>query len=623
MTDTAYLTRERALERLVARLDRRLGRALQISRWFSHVRLVLFIAGVVCVVLDQSPWGAFGAWALGPIVLSFLAVAWFHNRLEGRIRRLRVWRSIKATNLARLRLDWDAMPPCSISAAKTHLYATDLDVTGQYSLLRLLDTTVSLDGRDRLAAWLLDQNERPADPAQWRRRQGLVKELARLPLFRDRIALEAMLVGEAAISGTHIRDLLQTPAGFRGLVPMLITTGALAGTTVVLALLSALTGLPGYWKLSFLAYAGLYLLALGQIAPVFDRALSLHHGLDKLSAVFRYLEGRSYAETPMLAQLCLPLIEGERRPSEALRSVERVCSALSIRAYRLVHLAVNAVCPWDLFFTDRLERWRERVRPSLPQWLDRLATLEAASALGTFASHNPSYQWPSLMEADGDGRATGSSEPAGLDAQALGHPLLRPSQRVTNEIAVRGVGRVVIVTGSNMSGKSTFLRTIGLNTCLAQAGAPVGASSFTWTWVRLACCIQVSDSLEEGLSYFYVEVKRLKRILDAAGDRSAPPVLFLIDEIFKGTNNRERLVGSQAFITALAAGNGLGLITTHDLDLTSMEKELPGIANAHFQETIESEQLRFDYRLRPGPCPTTNALKLMALEGLPVPDTEG
>jgi DNA mismatch repair ATPase MutS len=171
-----------------------------------------------------------------------------------------------------------------------------------------------------------------------------------------------------------------------------------------------------------------------------------------------------------------------------------------------------------------------------------------------------------------------------------------------------------------MSGKSTFLRTVGINVCLAQAGAPVCASHFQWSWCRPACCIRVDDSLEAGLSFFYAEVKRLKSILDAACDRAAPPVLFLIDEIFKGTNNRERLIGSRAYIKAVADGNGFGLVSTHDLELTDLESEVPSLTNTHFQETVSAGALQFDYKLRPGPCPTTNALRIMELEGLPVPE---
>jgi DNA mismatch repair ATPase MutS len=247
------------------------------------------------------------------------------------------------------------------------------------------------------------------------------------------------------------------------------------------------------------------------------------------------------------------------------------------------------------------------VQAQLPVWLDRLAEVEAASALATFAYLHPSYVWPT------------ASQNVGLTATRLGHPLIQPNIRVANDICLAGIGTIYLITGSNMSGKSTFLRTIGINVCLAQAGAPVCAATFDWSWSRLACCIRVNDSLDAGLSFFYAEVKRLKTILDTTQDPDAPPVLFLIDEIFKGTNNRERLIGSRAYITALSGENGFGLVSTHDLELTDMEKEIASLTNAHFQETVSAGALQFDYRLRPGPCPTTNALRIMELEGLPVP----
>ena len=173
-----------------------------------------------------------------------------------------------------------------------------------------------------------------------------------------------------------------------------------------------------------------------------------------------------------------------------------------------------------------------------------------------------------------------------------------------------------------MSGKSTFLRTLGINLCLAQAGAPVCAGLFEWSWVRLATCIRVDDSLEAGLSFFYAEVKRLKSLLDETTDRSRTPVLFLIDEIFKGTNNRERLVGSRSYISALSQGHGFGLVSTHDLELTDLDKTVPRLRNVHFQETVVAGALHFDYKLKPGPCLTTNALRIMEMEGLPVPNGE-
>jgi hypothetical protein len=393
----------------------------------------------------------------------------------------------------------------------------------------------------------------------------------------------------------------------------------LATATLALAFASAISGFPEYWILTFTAYAAIYLLISSRMAPVFGRAVSLHDELDKLGAVFGYLEGRSYAATPKLGSVCSPLLRNRTRPSSYIRRLARVAQALSVRAHPLVHLVLNGIGPWDLFFTHRLDAVRRRVLTEVPVWLETLAEVEAASALATFAYLHPEHCWPSPLHAP----VPDGPRPAAIRTKSLGHPLIGRSQRITNDLDLSGAGRILLITGSNMSGKSTFLRTIGINTCLAQAGAPVCASSFEWTWVRIFCCIRVDDSLDAGLSFFYAEVKRLKRLLEAARERVAPPVLFLIDEIFKGTNNRERLIGSRAFITALTESNGFGLVTTHDLELAEMEDEIPQVTNAHFQETVEADVLKFDYRLRPGPCPTTNALRIMAIEGLPVPSPYG
>jgi DNA mismatch repair ATPase MutS len=290
-----------------------------------------------------------------------------------------------------------------------------------------------------------------------------------------------------------------------------------------------------------------------------------------------------------------------------MHRLARIFHGISVKAHPLVHLALNALCPWDLFFAFRLRQVQERIKSRLPVWLDRLAEVEAASALAGFAHLHPDYAWP-----------TPTSD-IGVRSHGLGHPLIPQTTRVCNDLTLNGLGTIHLITGSNMSGKSTFLRTIGINVCLAQAGAPVCAKSFSWSWSRPACCIRINDSLDAGLSYFYAEVKRLKTILHATADRASPPVLFLIDEIFKGTNNRERLIGSRSYIKALAAGNGYGLVSTHDLELTDLEKEVPSLVNAHFQETVSNGALAFDYRLRPGSCPTTNALRIMELEGLPIP----
>jgi hypothetical protein len=608
------VTKTHSLTRLVAKLDRLITLATASSSAFTRWRLSLFIVGAICTVtLYKMGWYRTGNGALTAFVGLFLIVAGYHNRLESRMHRLRLWKRIKLAHLARLRLDWHHIPARLSSAPEDHPYAKDLDLVGPHSLLHLLDTTVSSHGQARLVSWLLEQ---PPDPDQWLRRRRLVQELIPRSLFRDRLGLEAQLIGEQEINGQRLEAVLHHAVGFPHLTTILAIQTLLAAATIGLGLGALLNWLPNYWMWPFAAYALLYL-QTDRGEELLEHAVGVHFELEKLGAVLGFVERHARHSPAALADLWAPLLTPGVNPPQLVRQAARTLHAISIKAHPVIHLIVNALCPWDLWFTYRLQRIQAQVAAHLPTWMDRLAEVEAASALATFAALHPSYRWPDPLTTD----PQRNGAQARLSTKGLAHPLIPETHRVPNDLTLETLGTVLLLTGSNMSGKSTFLRTLGINLCLAQAGAPVCASLFEWTWVRLVCCIRIDDSLEAGLSFFYAEVKRLKILLDATTERRKPPVLFLIDEIFKGTNNRERLIGSRSFITALANSHGFGLVTTHDLELTDLENSVPGLTNAHFQETVAAGALQFDYKLKPGPCPTTNALRIMELEGLPVSET--
>jgi hypothetical protein len=607
-------TRSARLNGLLLRIDRRISQGTRASAHITRWRLGLFLAGLLSsITLYKLDWFQSGNLVLACVVACFIAVAAYHNRLESRIHRLRQWKTIKTGHLARIGLDWAGIPSRDNQPSESHLYSNDLDLVGPHSLTHLLDTTVSDHGRERLRAWLLTQ---PPAPSDWKTRQDLIKALAPRSLFRDRLVLESQLAGEQEINGRRLAAVIEHEVGIPRLNLVLSIQSLLALSTAVLGIGALLNWLPGYWMFSFGAYAMIYLMT-DQGEELLEHAVGLHHEMERLGTVLTYLERHACAKDSPLAAVCAPLIQQDAKPSLHVKRAARTLHAVSVKAHPLIHLAINALCPWDLWFSRCLLQVQQALRQHLPLWLDSLAEVEAASALATFAYLHPDYVWPTALSLPGEPNGAGVV----IHAERMGHPLLPARTRVTNDAHLAGLGAIQLITGSNMSGKSTFLRTIGINLCLAQAGAPVCARRLEWVWCRLACCIRIDDSLEAGLSFFYAEVKRLKTILDATRQRPAPPVLFLIDEIFKGTNNRERLIGSRAFILALAGGNGLGLVTTHDLELTDLDKTIPQLTNAHFQETVAAGALQFDYTLRPGPCPTTNALRIMELEGLPVPKT--
>ncbi|MEM6338021.1 MAG: DNA mismatch repair protein MutS, partial [Bacteroidota bacterium] len=258
--------------------------------------------------------------------------------------------------------------------------------------------------------------------------------------------------------------------------------------------------------------------------------------------------------------------------------------------------------------TRRLDLVRDGLAERMPQWLSVWYDLEALGSLATYAALHPWTVQPEFASGD---------EPA-FRAESVGHPLLPASESVRNTFELEHVGDAALITGSNMSGKSTFLRALGLNLCLAQAGSYVDAHVLRTRPVRVFTSLNVSDSVTDGLSFFYAEVRRLRALLDQLDASRPTPLFYLIDEIFRGTNNIERLVGSQSILEALVGAPGFGCVTTHDLDLVRLADTLPQLENYHFREHIEAGTMTFDYTLRTGPSPTTNALEIMRIEGLPV-----
>jgi hypothetical protein len=390
-----------------------------------------------------------------------------------------------------------------------------------------------------------------------------------------------------------------------------IALSGLSVLTIVSFALFELARIPPLWLGPFLVFVALSGWQWRKLGGIFNEALALQAEIRRLREIFQHLEATSYTNRPHLKHLCRPFQDKRQRPSAQLRRVAWITGAASIQRNPVLWIMLNLVIPWDIFFAYQLDRSRGDLARTLPVWLDVWYELEALNALANFAALNPTYTFPVITPG------------VVLAGNQLGHPLIPVEDKVCNDFTLDTLGQIVIITGSNMSGKSSFLRTIGINLVLAYCGSVVNAASLQVGLFRVFTCIQVADSVVDGISYFYAEVKRLKALL-AALDTSDEdvPLFFLIDEIFRGTNNRERLIGSRAYIRALSAGHCVGLIATHDLELVQFADAIPQTSNYHFREEVKNGRMTFDYTLRPGPSPTTNALKIMALEGLPVDDEE-
>jgi len=590
------------VERLKRRVERLKNEGERMTRWRQATVL---LTGVV--VAGTVPFnGAVGGWIVALGLGFFAAQVVVHRRLSAALRRNQRWLEIKAQHRARLLLDWEHLPETDVSAPPDHPFARDLDLFGPRSLQRLLDVAVSQGGSRRLQQWLSNV-EPQLEPLLQRQQQ--VQELTSASLFRDKLRLHASRAGETqGWDGERLIAWLQRQSKAPSLRLLLIVLAGLAALDAGLFALQLVRGGGGYALLSLLVYASVYLLNLGKISPALSEAATLEQTLQQFANGFGYLERYGYRRRPRLAQLCAPFLDAEYRPSAQLRRVGRVVSALGVRSNPLVWLLLNLVVPWDLYFYRRLNRCKAALNRDAPRWFETWYELEALCSLANFADLNPQYAFPEL----------GLVPSPVVDVAGMGHPLIPKTHKVCNDFCIDTLGSIVIITGSNMAGKSTFLRTVGINLCLAYAGAPVNARRMRAGLLRLFTCIQLNDSLSDGFSYFYAEVRRLKRLLSELEKSRGLPLLFLIDEIFRGTNNRERLLGSRAYVRALVGQNGVGLISTHDLELAQLQGTSELISNVHFKESVEDGKMRFDYTLNPGPCPTTNALTIMRLEGLPV-----
>ena len=607
-----------ALEREVERVQRRLDRLSARSLSLRSAQLGIFIGGVVVsiFVLFAIRW-------LGVLAFVLTAVAFVWAMRETRkvdrsVVRHRVWLQLKQAQVARMRLDWDALPAARRRDAeeyKDHPFEVDLDITGEHSLHRLLNVAVSFEGRERLLNWLL--NTIP-DEAEIRRRQELVRDLTPMSLFRDKLQLHGLYATRydaGQLDAGQLLEWLEKPTSPQLSASSLVAPTLLSGATLLL-IAFYLSGLlsPLYFLLFMLVSLAYYLLTRKGRGNLVADAAALRDAFGQLEPIFSYLERYPYGRHERVRALCAPFSEDRsRRPSVLLKRLSRLASAAALEQSDILGLVVNALLPWDAWVAYQLNRCRAQVADVLPAWLEVWYELEALCSLANFAYLNPDFTMPELVTETDAEKGTPVFEAVGL-----GHPLIAAERRVVNDFRAETPGQIVMITGSNMAGKSTFLRTLGINLCLAYAGGPVNAARLRTRLFEVYACIKVSDSLADGYSYFYAEVRRLRGLLAKLEEERALPVFFLIDEIYRGTNNYERLIGSRAYIRALAGKHCVGALSTHDLELVKLSETLPEIRHYHFREEVVKGRLVFDYRLRPGPCPTRNALKIMQLEGLPV-----
>jgi DNA mismatch repair ATPase MutS len=471
-----------------------------------------------------------------------------------------------------------------------HVYSEDLDIFGKGSLFEMLSTARTAAGEDALAAWLLE----PSSIETVLARQEAVKELREKLDLREAISLS----GDEVRAGMDAESLgrwgslvpVNFPAVLRWLAPGLVIAGILTVAAYFMDLLPL-------WPLllTLLCDFAVIFATRRQVAAITRAVETPGSDLNILVLLLERLE-REHFESPLLRESLafLPV-------SQRVRHLKRWVELLDSSEHVLMRV-IGPLLLWRQQIAMRIEAWRQKTGSGIGGWIRAVGEFEALSSIAALAFERPEWSFPELVD----------GTPALFEALALRHPLLPLQKCVPNDVTLNAAARLLIVSGSNMSGKSTLLRSIGLNCALAWAGAPVAADRLRVAPLRMGASIRITDSLQDNRSRFLAEILRIRQIVGLIGQDGA--VLFLLDELLSGTNSHDRLIGASGIVRGLLAGNSIGLLTTHDLALTQIESG----QNVHFEDSIQDGELEFDYKLRPGIVTHGNALALMRAVGLEV-----
>ena len=617
------------------------------DRTMGRIRVGLVLGAIVFWIVSLGENGVSGAGWLGTILFAlFFVVATLNEPVRDRMLQLRRNRSVIERLIARLRRDWDRLATQRLAAqlAQVELSdhrrdtASDLDLLGRASLFHLTSMAATMPGVRTLASWLAG----PAIESIAIERSAAVNTLAPLRDQRIRFYTLARQVGDSTGDPDHF---VAWATGDRWLekrnwlkvwsrLSLWLSLAFIA--VIVLGVLVASSG--GVVRVGFggiLAIIAINLaittLFLGPAHQIFSVAMANRRFVDDYIELFSAADWLP-SQDGMIARLRKTLCEsglsetGTQEESSGvgcsavsgMRSLGRVAAAGSLRqsaATFLIYLPLQALMLWDVRVLDRLEQWQVAHADEAQAWFDALGELESLMSLAALKDDYPSWATPTWV---------GNPDQAVIESTAIGHPLLSDDDRVINDVTIGPPGSLLLVTGSNMSGKSTMLRSVGLNVALAGTGAPVCAEKFKLASTELATSIRVSDDVSQGVSFYMAELNRLKSVVDHARQMATMDdrvCLFLLDEILQGTNSRERQIAVVRVLDHLVDSKAIGAITTHDLELAD-EPALQSVATTvHFRETIRpdaegNEQMTFDYKMRKGVSPTTNALRLLEMVGL-------
>ena len=589
---------------------------LRLSVRIARARLAAFLPGAGLVIWSLANDAARLPLVAGlALLVVFAALVFWHARVDDRAAWFDALHVVYRHALARIGRAWDLLPPAATPAVdlEHHPFAADLDLFGRASLMQWLGPPATAAGTETLQQWLLH----PADATTIAARQEAVAELARALEWREHLGAHGRL--SANVRPQELAYFLRWAEGPGAMSPSrlawlrLAVVAILASIWILIGLHAAGVVTAGFWLIPVAIGITLSFATAHHVHGEFQRAGVGQDAFVRYADLFAHAV-KAPATAAHLRTIQSRLVGAGITAPARMGQLNRILGFAKLASGAgIFHFVIQALTLWDFHVFLALDRWRRQVGPGVRGWMDAIGELDALSAFAQISTDNPEWAFPSMR--------TGSApEDRMLTARHLAHPLIHGDRRVANDVEVGPSGTLLLITGSNMSGKSTLLRAIGLNTVLAQAGAPVCAVSASLPPIALETSLRVQDSLEHGLSYFMAALARLKGIVDRS---SHPPegrtVLYLLDEILQGTNTAERGIAVRGIARHLLASGAIGVMTTHDLGIASEPPLDQAGRLVHFTETVDEHgAMSFDYRLRPGLATSRNALRLMELIGISV-----
>jgi hypothetical protein len=588
---TDYRQRLNARESYLRSLDKNLSR-------YGTARLSLAVLILVAAWFSFAEHYFRPAWLL-PGVAAFAALVLAHQAARRARSRAERAAEFYRRGLARIEDRWEGTGQQGTQFDDPHhVYAADLDLFGKGGLFELLCAVRTRMGEERLAQWL----KAPASLNEIRERHASITDLKSRTDLREELAV----LGEHSNVGIHPAALLQWAETPNRLVsPWLLWIGVLLPAVAVGCIIYwGVTGIGAPLYLTLIIEAIVLSLLRGPVDEVLKGSETAFEDLRLFSELLLRVEREQFTASPLQA-LLQKLSSHTREASETIGSLSTIVNFAGSRRNRAIALFTIPLM-YTLNVALLAERWRRTHGGVVRSWVQVMGDFEALLSLAGYTHEHPDDPFPEFVEG-----------PASFAGTQLGHPLI-PAQRVVrNDVSISGKTRILLVSGSNMSGKSTLLRTVGINTVLAMAGAPVRARSLQLTELQMGASIRINDSLHDGSSRFYAEITRLRQLFELLQDRR--PLLFLLDELLQGTNSRDRRSGAEGIVRAFAARGAIGAISTHDLALTDISGLPAGaLRNVHFQDELESGRMTFDFKLRDGVVTKSNALELMRSIGLEV-----